>query len=378
MTQVIKRCIGTILLLGVILAGCNMPALRPIELEEVDYEGEFTPVVSSPLPSPQVFTTPGQVTAPPTIAVTTIPTLEFDPVTEEISITEMCVISDIGLRLRSDPSIEKNNENVLIAMPKGTDVTWSGNQIEAGGHTWYELEMSDQTKGWSATNPEWIVEGSCDQFITGGITPLIIDQACVSGYYWEDVNRENHYGVDLNSRTKKLPIHAPYSGAVIASDDCTACTADDNESGRHYYKKARANPDLNYGYGAMIILEFPYSDIAQEELEELRKDGILIEDGESLYLMFAHLDPSESILDSGTDLLSGDVVATIGTSGNSSDKHAHVEAAVNESNLRLRSGQSITTFWVKTIVERPELADAGLRFDPLPLFDMTFKTSCWE
>jgi hypothetical protein len=297
------------------------------------------------------------VTAPPTIASTTIPTLEFGPITDKVTLTAMCVISDIGLNLRSDPSIDDNNENVLITMTKGTDVTWSGNQIEAGGYTWYELETSDQTKGWSATDPEWIADGSCSQFVTGGITPLIIEPACVSGWYFEDPNNKHyHPGLDLNSRTRKskLAIHAPYSGAVIASDNCAACTADDNESGQHCYEEATYDPDLNYGYGAMIVLEFPYSDITQEELEELRKDGILIEEDESLYLMFAHLDPSESILHSGTALLSGDVVATIGTSGYSSGEHAHVEAAVNESGLRPSSGQLVPLFWLRSIAEKKD------------------------
>ncbi|MEW6568948.1 MAG: hypothetical protein AB1449_12440, partial [Chloroflexota bacterium] len=108
----------------------------------------------------------------------------------------------------------------------------------------------------------------------------------------------------------------------------------------------------------------------EEDLRELAEDGVEIGEGESLYMMVAHLDPSQTVSETGSEVQPGDTLAMIGNSGNSSGIHAHVEAVVNDSGMSPGEGQSTFWFWVDTVVERPSVDRPGLRFDPSPLFDL--------
>jgi murein DD-endopeptidase MepM/ murein hydrolase activator NlpD len=90
--------------------------------------------------------------------------------------------------------------------------------------------------------------------------------------------------------------------------------------------------------------------------------------------MIAHLDPQQAIAASGTALTPGAALATIGTSGNSTGPHAHVEAAVNASGLR-PDERPIYRFWLDSIAEKPLPGGQGRRIDPSPLFNTP--PSCW-
>jgi len=71
----------------------------------------------------------------------------------------------------------------------------------------------------------------------------------------------------------------------------------------------------------------------------------------------------------GAALEAGDPIATLGTSGNSTGPHVHVEVAVAPEGLRPAEGQNSASFWIGTIVGvRNGAAAQGTRVDPTPVF----------
>jgi murein DD-endopeptidase MepM/ murein hydrolase activator NlpD len=129
--------------------------------------------------------------------------------------------------------------------------------------------------------------------------------------------------------------------------------------------------DYNYGYGAMIVLEYRYEDLSLSERQDLSTRGVTLQPGQSLYLTVAHLNPGAPILAGGTESAPGDVLATIGTSGNSEGPHAHVEAVVAESSLSPAEGTSIATFWTRSVAQGAHAGDQGRRVDPSELFGVS-------
>jgi hypothetical protein len=83
---------------------------------------QLTSQVVQSSPPARIFTLIGQVTASPIIASTKIPTLVLDPMTEEISLTSICVMTSIGFNQWMNPT-KKAEE--LLTMLTGTEVDWS-------------------------------------------------------------------------------------------------------------------------------------------------------------------------------------------------------------------------------------------------------------
>ena len=310
-----------------------------------------------------MFVTPGMASPPSSLQPTSLPALTLVPPTVQPAFSTLCTIATVGLYLRNAPS---SGAPDLELLPVRSEVQWTGAEAQADGRTWYEIVTAEGLQGWAAS--EWLYQGACSEVPPSILAPLIIEQACISGHNWA----ADHFALDLHSLAGHSTIYAPYSGTVVASDTCPACTAGGNADGDR--PGSRDNPDYNLGYGAMVIVEYPYSELTQEERDALLEDGIILGPGESLYMMIAHLDPQQPIAAGGAVLSAGEALATIGTSGNSTGPHAHVEVAINASGLR-PDGDTIYDSWLYSVAEKPIGGGQGHRVDPSPLFDMP--ESCW-
>lgn len=180
-----------------------------------------------------------------------------------------------------------------------------------------------------------------------------------------------HFGIDLQSGTGYTTVSTPFADEVVVSDACSACTAANSDEGN---TPGDTRIDYNFGYGAMIVVEYVYGDLNEQERNSLADDGIDLEEGQSVYIMLAHLDPHETLAGSGATLAGGSELAYIGNSGNSGSAHAHVEVAINDSGLQPSADQAGVKFWLLTVVERDYLSDVpserqGNRVDPSGLFD---------
>jgi hypothetical protein len=97
----------------------------------------------------------------------------------------------------------------------------------------------------------------------------------------------------------------------------------------------------------VIVVEYSYDDLTVEQRQDLSTRGFDLEAGESLYLMYTHLDQAATNTASGDPLNPGESFAVMDNSGNSYGTHAHVESAVNESGLQPDTGQSLNKYWEK-------------------------------
>ncbi len=199
-----------------------------------------------------------------------------------------------------------------------------------------------------------------------GDTAVLLAGAYISGYTW--LAHPGHYAVDLNTPSADKTLRTPYPAALIVADACPALTANGNPSGK-LQPGTPIGPDNNWGYGAMAVVETRYEDLTAEQLQTLVDQGARLEPGQSLYVMTAHLRPDQVPAAAGLPLNAGDAIAVLGTSGNSTGPHVHVEAAVAASGLRPGEGQNSASFWIGRIVGVSNGAAAqGTRVDPTPLF----------
>ncbi len=194
---------------------------------------------------------------------------------------------------------------------------------------------------------------------------LLLADAFVSGYAWQA--HPGHYAVDLSTLAVDKTLRAPYAGTRIVADPCPALTADGNVTGRMAAGQG-FGPENNWGYGALTVVESRYEDLTAAQVADLAMRGASVQPGQSLYVMIAHLQPDQ-VPEAGTVLQAGDPIAQMGTSGNSTGPHAHVEIAVTVSGLRPGEGQNSASFWIGAVVGVSNGAAApGTRIDPTPLF----------
>lgn len=194
---------------------------------------------------------------------------------------------------------------------------------------------------------------------------VLLGAAYISGYAW--LSHPGHYAIDLNTPSSDKTLRAPYPAALIVADPCLALTTNGNPSGQ-MTPGTPTSPANNWGYGAMAVIETRYEDLSAEQLQALSDQGAGLEPGQSLYVMTAHLRPDQ-VPAPGASLNAGDAIATLGTSGNSTGPHVHVEVAVATSGLRPGAGQNSASFWIGSVVGVSNgSASQGRRVDPTPLF----------
>jgi murein DD-endopeptidase MepM/ murein hydrolase activator NlpD len=271
--------------------------------------------------------------------------------------------------IRSSPEKPVEEDNSLELLTPGTQVTWTGNEAQglADGemHTWYEIETESGLAGWSAS--DYLAEGECGVVLGQAGLGIVNSPSTEGGNLWG--SSEYHYGVDVhpNPATGDYNLYSPYDGTVVASDDCPACLEANPTTGR-VPKDYRDR--YNNGYGAMIVTEYRYENLTQDQRDSLDAAGVEVGPGESLYLMTGHLNPNSAIAAAGTETGAGESMATLGTSGNSDGIHGHFEAAVATSGLRPDQDEAINHFWLGTVVGVPDYKEQGRRVDPTPLFDL--------
>ena len=346
-----------LILLLAVVSGCNFePDLVTLEVPEAP-------------PAPQFGELPPADGLPP-VEPEEAEDLPIEPVEVAPEVQPLC--TTVYLNLRPQPNLD--DQEGTITMPPWSEVAWSGEEVVADGHTWYQVSTSAGAQGWASS--QYMLDGACADavFALDGVLPIVESPNAQyeNGNQWldPDANTE-HFGMDFISNAGNPAITSPYSDQIAASDPCPGCTEVDLDEGN---TPDESDPEYNYGYGAMIVVEYAYSDLSDQERSHLERAGVSLSEGESVYMMMSHLDPNVEIAEAGTVLESGSQMASIGNSGNSSGAHGHLEMAVAESGLTQAEGEATADFWLDTVVERsyrnPEQSRRqGNRVDPSGLFD---------
>ena len=356
------------LLIPLLYAGCNMPGFEPdveeLVIPEAPQGPEFGPV--DPAAAPPEVQPEDQ--APPVM----------EPVQSESQLTTLC--TNTLMYIRSSPGkpvADVEPDNTLALLDPGTEVAWTGNSAQATADgemlTWYEIDTATGLHGWSAS--QYLTAGGCGATIVVGGFATIVASPWYSGSTWlgETANCEDctHYGVDVATGAGDPALYAPWAGEVRAYDNCEECP---EGAGNTYESDEPTAEDYNWGYGATTIVEYAYEDMSGADIQRLRDSGLDLQPGQSLYMMFTHLDRQVDNPDAGTALTAGDAVATMDSSGNSEGQHAHVEAAVNDSGLT-QGDASLFGYWWNSVAEVDWSSDTiegrqGNRVDPAPLFNL--------
>ena len=354
------------LVLSGVIAGCNLPhfksSIEPLELPDAPPQPGFGQVE------------PGQ--PPPALEPESQPPQVIEPAPFEPKLVAFCTTT--LMYIRSSPGKPVGEDNSMGLLPPGTPVTWTGNEAQALADdemlTWYEIDTETGTRGWSAES--FLAPGECGQSSIPGGFPRILDAPGYSGSEWlgETANCEGctHYGVDVASGSGDSSIYAPWVGEVVGYDNCDGCP---EGQGNTYNLENPTDEAYNWGYGATAIVEYAYDAMNGADLQRLRDGGIDLQPGESLYVMFTHLDRQVDNAQAGTALSPGEVVSVMDNSGNSEGPHAHVEAAISASGHSQEAGTSVFGLWWNTIVEVDWSAETiegrqGNRVDPTGLFNL--------
>ena len=259
-----------------------------------------------------------------------------------------------------------------------TQVTWTGSEAQAMAdgemHTWYEIDTETGIHGWSAN--DWLTPGECAPVYVPAGFPRIIDQPWYSGTPWlgETANCDGctHYGVDIAPGAGDPNLYAPWAGQVLAYDNCEGCP---EGQGNTYYLGDATDEDYNWGYGAIVVVEYAYEDMGGADLQRLRDSGVDLQPGESLYMLFTHLDRQVENPQPGILFSAGDAMAIMDSSGNAEGLHAHVEATVAASGFSQAAGDTLRDLWWNSIVGVDWKAETiegrqGGRFNPGGLFNL--------
>lgn len=128
------------------------------------------------------------------------------------------------------------------------------------------------------------------------------------------LNHRNHHGIDL-SAPMGAPIVSPALGTVVTRFDCTSCHS--NGDGI-----ASLNDSAKgYGYGSFLIVRYGFKDSPRAAQDMLYMH-------QHVFLIFAHLQ-SISVVP-GQDVTYGQELGRVGSTGNSSGPHLHIEARYSE------------------------------------------------
>ncbi len=314
-------------------------------------------------PPPQ--TPPAPTEAPPPAATPLPPTAE----PTQAATGGTMYTTDWGVNVREDPDALSTSRGML---PAGTPLQLlSETPVQGGDHMWYQVLFEGE--------PGWVAAEYLSDTAPSGGSPAqasvdsglgFVNGPYVSGSTWLDTTLgldSTHYGVDIASNTGDNTLYAPYTGRVVVYDSCASCPEGDGNTTA--LGKERADLKYNYGFGAMSIVEYSYSDLTEAQRAVLSERGFDLQPGQSLYLMNAHQDRSGNNAASDTQLKAGDAIAAMGNSGNSGGGHFHIEAAINDSGLSPADGENTAEFWLDTIAEYDYVTDKqGKRIDPTSLF----------
>jgi murein DD-endopeptidase MepM/ murein hydrolase activator NlpD len=118
-----------------------------------------------------------------------------------------------------------------------------------------------------------------------------------------------HVGTDYSVQSGSK-LYASSNGSVIIADPCSAenCVYEGNSS----------SPDVNRGYGSVLVIEYQYHDIPNVIQAELG-----LKPGDSAYFVYGHL--QEINVDTGEHVRRDQVIGLTGDTGNSTAPHLHLE-----------------------------------------------------
>lgn len=184
-------------------------------------------------------------------------------------------------------------------------------------------------------------------------------------------NPLTHPGIDF-ALPSDPSIRASGDGFVIVAD---ACALEDCD-----YTGASGRPlDINAGYGNVLVIEYPY-----ESLPKSVQDQLLLTEDQSLFILYGHMRDPPS-LSPGEAVTAGERIGVVGSSGNSSGPHLHLEIRIGARG-GLPPGQMCTSYscYDPEIALKPEFGDELARYaawrrlvsvDPYPggeafLFDL--------
>jgi RHS repeat-associated protein len=125
-------------------------------------------------------------------------------------------------------------------------------------------------------------------------------------------NPSTHWAIDLNP-PEDTPITASAYGIVHTSDLCKRSSCNDLMITDPDHAR---DADVNGGYGNVVVVEYLYKYLPQNVQSQLKA-------GQSLFVLYAHLDSLN--VKSGQVVHSGDALGIVGSSGNSSGTHVHIE-----------------------------------------------------
>lgn len=122
-----------------------------------------------------------------------------------------------------------------------------------------------------------------------------------------------HLGVDLAAPVG-TPIYSRGAGSVYTADLCAGCP------GGVGAVAGTSDPRTNYGYGVNAVIRHAYADLPASAQAALDAAGLK---GGWLFVRYAHLSRLEVY--AAETVSAGDELGRVGSSGNSTGAHCHVE-----------------------------------------------------
>jgi len=229
------------------------------------------------------------VEAENTRAQALVPETEPAPAPPVIEERPMRVVSGVGLNLRQAPG---TGEAVLRRIPEGAEVIVHPDApVQEGEHLWYRVTYTIPPAP-NASPDFW--------------APL--STVVVSGNTFE----EGHPGIDYGYQSGgDNQIYASAGGVVRFSGSMI------NENGNYYE------------YGNYVIVEYQ-SDSVPQPMRDLPQ----YTEGGSVYILYAHLaETVTGLITVGTVLNQGDVIGVVGSTGESTGAHLHMEVRIGEADL---------------------------------------------